>query len=206
MQSEGIGAVSIRRIAKELGCSSASLYRYFDGLPELLYFAELRMLRDYIRRMNEMAPRWKNVWEVYVGVWECFSQEAFAHPHAYNRLFFDYPVDKLKSSIKEYYQMFPEDIMETNQIFDDMLKISNFMLRDFEMCKRCVKENAISYDNAVQLNRMACMMYKGYLKTALDEELTQAQIQDNIKSFIVDVDMLVVNLADELQGYKGYYN
>ena len=32
IQQEGIQAVSIRRIAKEMGCSSASLYRYFDNV------------------------------------------------------------------------------------------------------------------------------------------------------------------------------
>ncbi len=205
IQEEGIEAVSIRRIAKELGCSSASLYRYFDDLSELLYFAELRMLRGYIRRMNEMSPKWKNVWEIYVGVWECYSQEAFTHPGAYNRLFFDYPTEKLGSSIKEYYKMFSEDIIETNQIFEDMLQTSNFMKRDFEMCKRCVRENAITYENAVRLNRMACMLYKGYLKTALDEELNEEQIQENVRAFVTDVDMLVENLAEELMGYKGYY-
>lgn len=205
IQEEGIEAVSIRRIAKELGCSSASLYRYFDDLSELLYFAELRMLRGYIRRMNEMAPKWKNVWEVYVGVWECYSQEAFTHPEAYNRLFFDYPTEKLGSSIKEYYQMFSEDILETNQIFEDMLQTSNFMRRDFEMCKQCVRENTITYENAVKLNRMACMLYKGYLKTALDEDLNEEQVRENVRAFVTDVDMLVENLADELMGYEGYY-
>ena len=44
IQQEGIQAVSIRRIAKEMGCSSASLYRYFDNVSELLYYAELRIL------------------------------------------------------------------------------------------------------------------------------------------------------------------
>ena len=39
IQKEGIQAVSIRRIAQELGCSSASLYRHFENRDELLYYA-----------------------------------------------------------------------------------------------------------------------------------------------------------------------
>ena len=69
IQQEGIQAVSIRRIAKEMGCSSASLYRYFDNVSELLYYAELRILTGYIDRLNEAEKSWKNMWQVYVGVW-----------------------------------------------------------------------------------------------------------------------------------------
>ena len=42
IHQEGIGAVTIRRIAKEMDCSTASLYRYFDSRDELLYPASER--------------------------------------------------------------------------------------------------------------------------------------------------------------------
>ena len=63
IQQEGIQAVSIRRIAKEMGCSSASLYRYFDNVSELLYYAELRILTGYIDRLNEAEKSWESaIW------------------------------------------------------------------------------------------------------------------------------------------------
>ena len=68
IQQEGIQAVSIRRIAKEMGCSSASLYRYFDNVSELLYYAELRILTGYIDRLNEAEKSWKNMWQ---GICRC---------------------------------------------------------------------------------------------------------------------------------------
>lgn len=64
---EGIEAVTIRRIAKEMGCSTASLYRYFDSRDELLYYAELGEMNDYIRRLNAAEKHWRNVWDIYVG-------------------------------------------------------------------------------------------------------------------------------------------
>ena len=48
IKEEGVGAVSIRRMAAELGCSSASMYRYFDNLDELLFYAQLDALNEYI--------------------------------------------------------------------------------------------------------------------------------------------------------------
>ncbi len=37
IKRDGIENISIRKIARELGCSSASLYRYFANLDELDY-------------------------------------------------------------------------------------------------------------------------------------------------------------------------
>ena len=104
IHQEGIGAVTIRRIAKEMDCSTASLYRYFDSRDELLYYAELGELNYYIQRLNAAEKHWKNVWDIYVGVWYCYSMEAFRKPEAYNLLFFENNNNKLRVSIREYYK------------------------------------------------------------------------------------------------------
>lgn len=204
IQNEGTQAVSIRRIAQELGCSSASLYRHFESRDELLYYAELRTLKSYIASLNKIEKTWDNIWDFYVGTWDCYAREAFADPEAYNLLFFCYTNEKLKESIREYYNMFPEDIKDSNSIFSEMLHTSDFMGRDFEMCKKCVSEQAISYENAVLLNRMACMLYKGYLKTILADGIEPEQIETRVKQFVDDVDRMVMMLAEDLKGYQGY--
>lgn len=204
IREEGLQAVSIRRIARELGCSSACLYRYFDNLSELLYYAELRTLKGYINSLNEAEKGWKTMWDIYVGIWDCYSREAFAHPEAYNLLFFTFTNEKLKTSIKEYYEIFPEDIENTNRFFHEMLQTPDFMSRDFEMCKKCIRANAITYANAVQLNRVVCMLYKGYFKTVLDEGIKKEEIDARVRIFIKDVDAVVKALAKDLKGYKGY--
>lgn len=204
IQEEGVQAVSIRRIAKELGCSSACLYRHFDSLTELLYCAELRNLKGYIDSLNEAQKGWRNIWEIYVGIWDCYAREAFLHPEAYNLLFFKFTNEKLKFSIKEYYEMFPEDIEGMNQFFSEMIQTPDFMSRDFEMCKKCIRANAISYDNAIQLNRMACMLYKGYFKSVLDEGIQKEDIDARVRIFIADLDTIVHSLAKDLKGYRKY--
>lgn len=47
IQAEGRESASIRRIAREMGCSSTSLYRYFENQEELIYYADLRGYRGY---------------------------------------------------------------------------------------------------------------------------------------------------------------
>jgi len=102
IKRDGIENLSIRKIAKELGCSSASLYRYFSGLDELIYYAELRQLKDYIQSLNKAGLVWKNVWDKYVGVWYCYSMEAFRKPITYNLLFLTKKDIKLKEAIESF--------------------------------------------------------------------------------------------------------
>lgn len=201
---DGIQSVSIRKIAEELHCSSASLYHHFQGLSELIFYAELRILSAYIHRLNMAQKNWTNPWQIYVGVWDCYASEAFRHPRSYHLLFFEYPNTTLQESIKEYYEMYPEDIQDSNQFFSEMLLTPDFLGRDFEMCKKCIDKNAITYENAVILNRMVCMLYKGYLSTILEEGIDPADIDDRVCQFVKDVDIIAMSLASDLKGYTGY--
>lgn len=201
---EGIEAVTIRRIAKEMGCSTASLYRYFDSRDELLYYAELGEMNDYIRRLNAAEKHWRNVWDIYVGVWYCYSMEAFRKPEAYNLLFFANNNTKLRVSIREYYQMFPENLELSNRVFHEMLQTADFMGRDFEMCRKCIRSNAIGYENAVSLNRMVCLLFKGYFKTVCNDGIKEEEVNARVRQFIRDIEDLVRMLAKDLKGYKAY--
>ena len=68
IKRDGIYSVSIRKLAAEMGCSSANLYRYFSNLDELIYYAQLGELKDYILSLNAAEKIWQNVWEKYVGL------------------------------------------------------------------------------------------------------------------------------------------
>lgn len=204
IDKEGVGAVSIRRIAKEMGCSSASLYRHFENLTELLYLAEIHTLTGYINRLNEAEKGWTNIWDYYVGIWDCYSREAFRHPVAYNLLFLQFENDKLNVSFKEYYKMFPEELKDTNQFFMEMIETTDFMGRDFEICKKCIAEGVLDYEDAVRLNRQACLLYEGYFKYIVDHNIPEEKIDEYVGLFVDDLDWIIMKMAKDLRGYKGY--
>ena len=128
--SEGREAASIRRIAKEMGCSSASLYRYFDNQAELIYYAELNQLSGYITRLNEAQKNWSNIWEYYVGIWDCYCREAFRNPEVYDLLFLKSENTKLNASITEYYEMFPEAVDNPVSLHATMRSASSALQRE----------------------------------------------------------------------------
>lgn len=204
IERDGIEKLSIRKLAKELKCSTASLYRYFSGLNELVYFSEIRKLKNYIRSLKESEEIWENVWDIYVGVWYCYAMEAFRNPISYNLLFLAKKDFVLKEAINEYYNMFPEDILLSSDIFQAMLKNPDFMGRDYEVCKVCMKENAITKENAIILNRMVCMIYIGYFKTFMDKGTPEDKIDEFIWNMIEDVEKIVFSLASDLKGYTSY--
>lgn len=202
--AEGREAASIRRIAQEMGCSSASLYRYFENQAELIYYAELNQLSGYIKRLNAAQKSWTNIWEYYVGIWDCYCREAFRNPDVYDLLFLKSENTKLNASITEYYEMFPEAVGETNEFFIAMLQQKDFMARDYEICKKCIAEDALDAETAHILNRMACMLYKGYFKTVVDKGIPEEEVDARVDQYIEDLDWIVMRLAKDLKGYKGY--
>ena len=80
-------AISIRRIAAELGCSSASMYRYFQNLDELLFYAQLDALNEYILDLSKCEKEWNDIWDVHFGIWRSYAKEAFKKPRPL-KLFF----------------------------------------------------------------------------------------------------------------------
>lgn len=204
IREEGREAASIRRIAKEMGCSSASLYRYFENQAELIYYAELNQLSGYIKRLNAAQSSWHNIWEYYVGIWDCYCREAFRNPDVYDLLFLKSENTKLNATITEYYEMFPEAVGETNEFFMAMLRQKDFRARDYEICKQCIAEGALDPKDAYTLNRLACLLYEGYFKEVVDKGIREEDVDARVAQYIEDLDWIVMHLATDLKGYKGY--
>lgn len=197
--------ITIRMIADEIGCSSAALYRYFKSKDELMYFVNLKTLENYIKRLNIAQKNWKGIWDCYVGVWDCYCREAFANPKVFDQLFFQNSNVMLKDSMSEYYKMFPSNFEAANDIFQNMLSTPDFLGRDYLMCQKCANAGVLSKENTGRLNQAVCMLYKGYFKTILDEGVEKYGIDSWTRRCIADIDMIVFALADDLQGYSGYY-
>ena len=204
IQKEGRESVSIRRIAREMHCSSANLYCHFRNRQELIYYAELTRHASFVHRLNEAEKNWKNIWDFYVGIWDCYCREAFRNPDAYDLLFLQAQTDTFKNAVSEYYSLFPEAFLESSEVFGWLLTQKVFMARDFEACRKCVEAGALEEGDAQRLNRLVCYQYQGYLKSILDQPLTEDDMDLKVRQFIDDVDWIVMHLAKDLKGYRGY--
>lgn len=78
--NEGPEGIKIRRLAKELNCTSTVIYRYFDNLEHLTALASIRLLRDYISDFRSLVGNPQILSDPYglnVKMWECLAGYAF---------------------------------------------------------------------------------------------------------------------------------
>lgn len=184
MERDGIDAISIRSLAREAKCSSTNLYRHFENLDELLFYAQMYYLQDYVDDLEAHEKFWNNAWESRFGVWECYARQAFLHPAAYQAIFFSDMSEHLPEALREYYGMFPDGIAILSPYLQDMLRDGDFFSRDFYLALRCVDEKQISLENAKKMCRMTVLCFGGLFKEVLDgrgkpvEEMVRELLDD----------------------------
>lgn len=186
INNEGIEAISIRRIAKELGCSSASMYRYFENLDELLFYAQLDALNEYILDLSRREKEWKDIWDVHFGIWCSYATEAFKNPNAFEHIFYRNIEKNLGEALKEYYQMFPSAIVLVSPYIQTMLEIPGYYERDGFICSCLVEEGKITQENAKKLNHIICNLFLGYFKCVQERGIEQEDIPPTVHQFIME--------------------
>lgn len=201
LKNEGAEAISIRRMAKEFECSTTSMYRYFESVEELVYYANLGYLDDYLERLNHHEKGWKDIWDKHIGIWVCYSHTAFRYPQAFDIIFFSATSRKLTTAIREYYDMFPERIHIVSPYLQVMLQSTDLFERDMVMARRCAQAGVITMDNARKMNHMICLLYKGYLKEILDYGIDPEAVEDRVEEFRRDVEDIICMYASDTLGH-----
>ena len=111
IQESGVDEVSIRSVSSRAGYSSATLYLYFNDLNELLSLASVFYFRNYVRDIAKTCPTGEcSAEEIYRYTWETFIRHALNKPEIYLNLFFGPSSDSLDEMVREYYELFPEEL------------------------------------------------------------------------------------------------
>lgn len=184
IKEEGVGAVSIRRMASELGCSSASMYRYFENLEELLFYAQLDALNEYIMDLSNREKEWEDVWDMHFGIWRSYAREAFKNPEAFEAVFYKNINRDLGQALKEYYEMFPDAIVRVSPLIKQMLETPGYYDRDFLICRYLVEEGKITEENARKLNHILCTLFLGYFKYVQEQGVEESELEGLVAQFI----------------------
>ena len=51
---------------------------------------------------------------------------------------------------------------------------------------------------------MACLLYEGYFKYIVDHSVPEEEIDAYVDMYINDLDWVIMKMAKDLKGYKGY--
>ncbi len=201
IQNEGIEAVSIRRIAKELDCSTTAMYRHFHNLNELLFYAQLSALNTYIYNLQQRSSSWKSIWDTHFDIWELYSDQAFRKPKAFELIFYQNMNKNLGSALKEYYEMFPEAIVNLTPLVKNMLEIPGFYERDWQIVQQIVEQGFLSEESGKKINHIECNLFLGYFKYVQETNIQPEEIPTLVNQFMNEIKE-IISLYVTFEGNK----
>lgn len=172
IEEDGIQGVTIRKVADMAGYNSATLYNYFQNLEHLIFFASMKYLKDYALDLYDYTKDSKDSLENYFNIWKCFNYHSYRRPEAYNLIFFGEFTSIVNDSIKEYYSLFPEELVDESKKFLPMLLEENIHARDYAILKACASEGFLKEEELHEINEMNVLIYQGMLSRLLKKHNT----------------------------------
>ena len=191
IQEEGIKAVTIRKVAALAGYNSATIYNYFENLENLLFFASMKYLRDYSLGVSDYIKDCTNSMERFFKVWEYFSHYSFAHSEVFHHIFFNKYNNTIGSTIKAYYDIFPEDLGEHESIITDMLKGENIYERNKILLHSLVTDGYLREEHFENVNILITACYQ----TLLYENTQSPQADISQKRMLEMIDFILKTCA-----------
>ncbi len=163
IDEEGIEAITIRRVGKETGYNSATIYSYFDNLRQLVFFAAASKLHDYIEAMPGYIARGTDELERFLLMWDCFCRYSFMKPRVYHAIFCEDIGALPDALVDHYYQLFPEELNGAPEELIPMLRATDLKQRNLIAIQGCVREGFFSPRNAESMEEAVRLVYIGML-------------------------------------------
>lgn len=168
--TEGADAITARKVADKAGYNVATLYHYFDDLDHLLAFASLRHLREYALALPKYAEGITDPLLLYMKTWECFNYYGFLNPLMYKKLFFGKFTYQYNSSLKLYYEIFPEQLPKDGLRFYPMLHERELHKRDYTCLLGSAEAGYIPMDKVKTISDMNVLIFRGMLDRLTEPE------------------------------------
>lgn len=155
--------IKIREIAKACDCTTTVIYKHFKNLDDLVCFASIRFLEDYIASVQTIITDNANSLDILVVTWREFAKCAFQHLDIYLQLFWGRYKSQLGDAIHAYYQLFPDEWNRLGAFFASVFFNSEIKERNFIIVRRAASEGYFPVDDAKMISDMQCYIMHGAL-------------------------------------------
>ena len=172
IEDEGVEGVSIRKVATITGYNSATLYSYFQNLDHLILLACIKFLKEYVDGLDKHIAKAKDDLEKFQLIWDFFCTCSFKKPEIYQAVFFS-KLDFSRSDfenfyeIKEFYEIYPEEINESFTRLHRMILKLDIYERNKILLIDLARKGFISPSHINTINNMQVLIYKGLLEQAV---------------------------------------
>ena len=198
---DGLNSVSIRKVADEIGCSSAALYRHFPDINELIAVASIRFLRDYIEDARILSKVEMNPLELNLQLWECLAYYSFRNAEIFDNLFFgNSDGGRYSEAVRGYFEEYPEDLAGLKDFMLDMFRDATTVAeRDSVLLNRAAENGMLSRDAAVFLCKLDTYLFRGMLSDLRGRDLEEDDFRWVTREFM---DLLIRSYTTQLE--EGY--
>lgn len=176
---DGVEAVSIRKIAALAKYNSATIYLYFDNLNHLLFLSSLSGTKDYIEALTKIGEQGQTSIDKVIDIWECFIKYSFERPKIFSTIFFSENNEKSARYMKEYYELYPEEISDEDNIVYKLIFDHDLRKRVETLLGDCSKEGHFKEADLEDLIELLLFAYKGMLEKVIKQEV---QVDDAFKN------------------------
>lgn len=181
IETEGVESVTIRKVADLAGYNSATLYNYFENLDHLLFYSSMKYLRNYLIKLQNLEMP-KDSLERFFLIWKSFAEEAFANPTFFYQIFYMNYDMSFNDAIKQYYDIYPEELANLSEDLLPMLTETNLYKRDLEVLSDCVEDGILNEEDLEPINDMIIMIFQGFLLRIKDSALEE--LDANVNQFL----------------------
>ena len=171
IEEKGIENVTIRNVAKRAGYNSATIYNYFDNYKQLIFFASLDFLSNYIQAMPDYISKGEDEIEKFILMWECFCKYSFETPQIYYAIFTDELGDHPETLMEKYFQIFPEKLGDPPERLVPMLLDPDLSRRASIASKPLIDNDFLSKEKAEEVDNMITYIYHGMLTLIINNRI-----------------------------------
>lgn len=174
LQEMDASKITVRSLAKEVGCSPAALYRHFENIEYLIVVASIRFFEKYMIEYGVLMDTEPNLLKQYVDGWKLFNRYAFERPDLYYRLIWGQYNESLADALTDYMELFPFTASTTSpDYFYTMIFDNDIMERDFLILRRAVNQGLLSEENANYFSKSNPLLVKGMIEMCMHKDLAE---------------------------------
>lgn len=191
LETEGLQAVSIRRIAKEVGCNSATLYRYFNDVEQLICLTSIRYLDPYLEDIREASKTIRNPIELNQRLWTRLAVYAFHRPTVFEMLFFGQYKENLMDFMYEYYDIYTDGFQDLDGFSITFLFNGSIFERNYMFYRRAVGMGYLTQEAAKLISDVEVYMFHGMLLECKETQYSTAEIEQKVALFRAHMDEII---------------
>lgn len=184
IDNEGLGALTIRKVADVSGYNSATLYNYFDDLAQLVAFACIDATRGWREALTRIYGQKADPLRQYLGGWRQFCETSLAHAACYAHLYIDNE-DGVFKQFAKYYEVFDEERGLGVPILRALYKQGTLYGQEQVMIAPVVEAGYIQAGDAEGVYRLALLLFEGLLSRARRQQAGGGRAQSYTAEFML---------------------